>query len=366
MQSDGKTAFFMVVATALAVACTTPSPASAQTIVEGRASVQMKSKCKNEQPKKVEDYNRALYDAKLNAMRSWTGQASDSFAELFESAEKEVMEDIDRYLINPNIRTRCESKTFFVQVKFEVNESALAQLMASKKPQPTGPRSRMTAVFVARQQTSVKTFDAKVVKISETEEFSEAEQSADVSGATMSASGYTSSRDVTTTGGSTTRKSDDIEWDVFTPDGLDAAVNQTFASFGYRTIEASQVSGRFPGFNLDAMRAEFAAGDSLDDETLNSAFNAIAGKIPILVIATVDVLGSQPDEVGGGVSVYVSVLAKVYQDDGLFFETIGSVGPAVEQGIGPSESVAQTQALIKAARLASTEIVNQLNAKGIY
>ena len=341
-------------------------PAFAQSYAQGSASIEMKKKCKDDRPRKQEDYDLALRDAKRNAIRSWTAQKSTSFAELFQSSEQEIMDEIDNYLLNPYIKSKCDSKTFTLSVRSEVNESALAQLMASKKPQPTGPRSRMTAVFVARQQTSVKTFDAKVVQINETEEFSEAEQSADVSGAAMSASGYTSNRSVQTSGGSTTRKQDQIEWDVFQADGLDATVNETFASFGYRTVDASQVAGRFPGFDLDAMRAEFGVGNDLNDDTKNAAFNAIAGKIPILVIATVDVLGADDDPVSGQKRVYVSVKAQVYQDDGLFYETVASVAPTQEQGLGPSESVARTNALIGAAKLASTEIVNQLNAKGIY
>ena len=100
--------------------------------------------------------------------------------------------------------------------------------MARNKPQ-NSVRSRMTAVFVARKQMSVKSYD-KVTKISESQEFSEAEQSADVSGSGMAASGYSSTRTVNTTGGSTERKSDKIAWDVFQADGLDAAVNETFSS----------------------------------------------------------------------------------------------------------------------------------------
>jgi hypothetical protein len=342
-----------------------PIAANAQSYAQGSASIEMKRKCKDDRPRKSEDYDSALIDAKRNAIWSWTAQKSISFAGLFQSSEQEIMDQIDKYLLNPYIRSRCDSKTFTLSVRSEVNESTLAQLMASKKPQPANPRSRMTAVFVARQQTNVKTFDAKVVQINETEGFSDAEQSADVAGGSMSASGNTSNRTVQTTGGSSERKENQIEWDVFQADGLDAAVNETFASFGYRTVEASQVAGRFPGFDLDAMRAEFGVGNVLKDDTKHAAFNAIAGKIPLLVIATVDVLGADEDPVSGLQRVYVSVKAQVYQDDGLFYETVASVAPTQEQGSGPSESVALTNALVSAAKRASSEIINQLHANEV-
>ena len=106
--------------------------------------------------------------------------------------------------------------------------------------------------------------------------------------------------------------------------------------------------------------------ERISPETKNAAFNAIAGKIPLLVIATIDVLGSQIDNTkSGAITVTVSVKAQVYQDDGLFYETVASVAPTQRSAGGRSESAAETDALIKAAKLASTEIVNQLNAQGI-
>ena len=182
----------------------------------------------------------------------------------------------------------------------------------------------------------------------------------------MSASGMSSTRTVNTTGGSTERKADKIAYDVFQADGLDAAVNQTFASAGYRAIDASQVAGRFPGFDLNALRAEFAVGDDLSPETKNAAFNAIAGKIPLLVIATVDVEVAAESKQSGRIGSTVKVKGTVYQDDGLFYEVVASVAPTQVYQEGRSQTSAETSALIKAAQQASEEIINQLYAQGIY
>ena len=323
--------------------------------------------CKGEQATDNGDYMAVLNEAKANAIRSWVAQKSIAFSDLFGRAEGDVMADIDRYLLNPNVKQKCKGKELQIAVRGEVNEGAISQLMASKRTAVQGPRSRMTAVFVARRQASVKSYDAKVSKISEQKEFSEAEQTADVSGASMSASGMSSTRTVNTSGGSTERKADKIAYDVFQADGLDAAVNQTFASSGYRAIDASQVAGRFPDFDLNALRAEFAVGDDLSPETKNAAFNAIAGKIPLLVIATVDVeVGMASQSAEGNVVSTVKVKGTVYQDDGLFYEVVASVAPTQVSAEGRSQTSAETSALIKAAEQASEEIINQLYAQGIY
>ena len=322
--------------------------------------------CKGEQATDNDEYMAVLNSAKASALRAWAAQKSIAFSDLFARAEDDVIADIDRYLLNPNVKQQCKGKELQIVVRGEVNEGAISQLMASKRTAVQGPRSRMTAVFVARRQASVKSYDAKVTKISEQKEFSEAEQTADVSGASMSASGMSSTRTVTTTGGSTERKADKIAYDVFQADGLDAAVNQTFASAGYRAIDASQVAGRFPGFDLNALRAEFAVGDDLSPETKNAAFNAIAGKIPLLVIATVDVEVAAESDASGQIGSTVKVKGTVYQDDGLFYEVVASVAPTQVYQEGRSQTSAETSALIKAAEQASEEIINQLYAQGIY
>lgn len=344
-----------------------PSQGSATEIIEGTTTYEMEKKCRAGKPRREEDREMALRNAKVAALNSWMNGKSKAYGDLFASSEQEIVADIDKYVINASVTYEActgAKRSYVVSIEAEPNVGAIDRLLERNKPKATGPRSRMTAVFVARKQMSVKSYDAKVTSIQENQEFSEAEQSAEVSGESISASGYSSTRNVTTTGGSTERKSDKITWDVFQSDGLDAAVNQTFSSYGYRVIDASQVAGRFPGFDLAAFRDEFGVGDDLTPETKNSAFNAIAGKIPLLVIATVDVLQSGTGPYGNAV-VYVSVKAQVYQDDGLFYEVVASVAPTQEQGKGPTASVAETNALISAAELASKEIVNQLNAQGI-
>jgi hypothetical protein len=223
----------------------------------------------------------------------------------------------------------------------------------------------MTAVFLARKQAGVKIYDAKITKINQQTSISEAEQSAAVAGETMSARGVSTTTEKTVTGGNTEQKGNKVLYEVFNSGPLDAAVIENFSSYGFRVIDAAQVAGRFAGFDLNAFRQEFGVGDDLTPETKNAAFDAIRGRIPLLVVATVDVLSSQMDDVSGNYVVYASVKAWVYRDDGLFFEAVAAVAPIQMRGDGPNETVAETDALRKAAAAVSREIVDQLNAAGI-
>jgi hypothetical protein len=344
------------------------SSAGAADIIEGVTTLEMEKKCRAGKPRREEDRVRALRDAKVAALNSWMSNKSKAYGDLFASAEEEIISDINKYVINAAVTYESctgAGRSYVVGIEAEANVGAIDRLLERNKPKVVGPRSRMTAVFIARKQMSVKSYDAKVTAISENQEFSEAEQSAEVAGESISATGYSSTRNVTTTGGSSELKSAKISWDVFQSDGLDAAVNEAFASNGFRVIDASQVAGRFPGFDLAAFRSEFGEGDDLTPETKNAAFNAIAGKIPLLIIATVDVLQARTNEFGN-IEVYAQVKGQVYRDDGLFYEVVVSVKPTQEKGEGPSASVAETAALIAAAETASGEMINQLYAQGIY
>ena len=326
---------------------------------------QLKKKCKDGMPRPNSVYQDALTEAKVAAIRSWGSQKSVATSNLLASAETELRSSIDTYLLSPVILTKCKKKIFQLSFRAEVNIAAMNRLMAKNAPAVVGPRSRMTAVFLARKQAGVKVYDDKITKINQQTSISEAEQSADVAGETMSAMGISTTTEKTVTGGNTEKKTNKVLYNVFNVGALDAAVIQNFSSYGFRVADAAQVAGRFPGFDLNAFREEFGVGDDLSPETKNAAFDAIAGKIPLLVVATVDVLSSQLDEVSGNYFVYASVKAWVYRDDGMFFESVAAVAPIQMRGDGPNETVAETDALVKAAAAASKEIVDQLSAAGI-
>ena len=341
-----------------------PMLSDAETI-SGAQSKELKWKCRDGRPRKTSEYNEVLVKAKSNALRSWAAGKSVAISTLFVANEEQILANIDDYFLNAEVDHRCKEKSFKLKVKGVVDANKISLLGKSTKMQISGPRSRITAVFLARKADSVKSYDTKKVTIEANTSFNEGSETTSMGSSSASSEGYSSTKNIKETGGSSISKADKINWNVFRPSGLDAAVNQTFSSFGFRTIDASQVASRFPGFDLEAFKQDFTFNDDLTASTKNNAFDAIAGKIPILVIATVDVGQSGTDSGSGLQRVYATVMAQVYQDDGLFFETVASVKPTQFSGLGPNETVAETNALIKAAESASNEIVQQLNAAGI-
>ena len=330
--------------------------------VEGKHSKLLKRQCIDGMPRKVSDYNEVLEIAKVDAMRSWVAQGSVATGLIFAENEQKLIAEIDNYFINPDIRAFCDKKNpklFKLTVTLTVDENKI-NLLGKKV---SGPRSRITALFLARRQDTVKSYNSKDTSIVEKTTTTDGAESNSVSATSASSEGYSSSKDIVVTGGSSVRKADKIVWNVFRASDLDAAVNQTLTSYGFRPVDVSQVASRFPGFDLEAFKQDFTFSDEINPDTKNNAFNAIAGKIPILIVATVDI--GLKYEGGGGTIVVAAVKAQAFRDDGMFFETVASVEPTMVRGEGENQTVAETQGLIKAARLASTEIVQQLNAAGI-
>lgn len=338
---------------------------SAENTVTGVQAKELKSKCKNGRPKKTSEYNEVLIQAKVNALRSWAASKSVTTSSLFSKNQDEIIANIDEFLLNTVVDHKCKGKSFRLKVKGLVDENKIALLGKTSQQDTLRPRSRITAVFLARKAASVKSYQEKTTSIQSETNFAEGGDIASVNGSSASSEGYSSTKNVTESGGSTVVKADKITWDVFRPRGLEVAVNQRFSNFGFNTIDVSQVASRFSGFDLDAFTRDYTLGDNLEPNTLNNAFNAIAGKIPLLVIATVDVGQKDLDPISGKFRVFATVTAQVYKDDGVFFETVASVAPSQYFGIGPNETVAETNALIDAAEAASNEIVQQLNAAGI-
>ena len=333
--------------------------------VAGSQSKELRSKCKNERPRSTEEFNEVLAQAKTNALRTWAARKSVATSALFDENEEKILANIDDYFLNAQVDYSCDKKSFRLKVKGLVDVNKLGLLGKAAPGQFSAPRSRMTAVFLARKAKRVKSFDQKRTTIDEKTSFNEGAESVATGGNSASIEGYSNTKNVQVSGGSAIVRADNVEWVVSRAGPLDAAVNETFSSFGFRLIDVSQVASRFPGFDLGAFQQDFAFGDDLSPATKNDAFDAIAGKIPLLVIATVDLGQKDIDPSSGLQRVYATVSGQVYNDDGLFFNTIAAVRPTQLFGLGPNETVAETNALVAAAEAASQEIVQQLNAAGI-
>ena len=344
-----------------------------QVEIKGTSSAILSGKCirdNNVRGKRdKETFDETLQRAKVNSVRRHVANSGIAVANAYDTKKAEIAENIDDYLLNPNIRVVCDkgTKNLQIAVTGELNKSAFDRTLALSQI-ATKERSRLTSIFVARRQSEIKAFDARKTNISRSTEISEASQSAAVGAdGSMSAQGMSVKTEKNETGGNVNYKADQIKYQTFRPDGLETATNEIFVSLGYRPINNSQVEAISKGkFNVGLFEEEFASNENISNATLSSAFEAISGIIPLLVIARLDVGAPIRDRGNEEPIVVVDVKAQVYRYDGLFYETVGSFGPVQIKSAGITSTAAENNAILEASREAASQLGAQVLQNNIF
>jgi hypothetical protein len=321
----------------------------------------------------------ALRQAEVNAIERYIADTNAARSRVFESKRKTISAHISDYILGTTILSEQQdkaSKTYTVVIRADINATRLLNELGNESTSAGNATSTshpmLTFLFVARSQSSVQAFDDRTYKRSDadaamTHTTHEGEsvhnQSVDTSDGAKQHSSVS-----TTTGGSTTRKADKIEWSVTRASEINTAMTGVFADAGYDVIEADQVEGASNGLlDIGRIRDAYSHGNDLPAKMVRDTTEGVqqAG-IGLLALGTLDVGMQDRDPVSGNVRVYVTVSGKVYNVTGRFARTISSVGPIQYAGLGPDANVARTNALKIAAQSTAHQMVDELNSKGIH
>lgn len=362
-----------------------PSPSDAQAAsARGMGSVFWEGWRLDSEERRV-----AIEDAKVAAIEGYLAETSPQLVRLFSRRREEMLREIDRYVLATTVleeTTDKKSKRYAVVIRAELN-SALLQAdldgQAGTAAGNAGAPPLMALVFMARSQDSVKSFKDRVYDRS-TQETSgrlssrsdrtvnEGERigpaSIEVRDSSESRSASDASATVTrTTGGSTLRKSDVVEWKVTTTSEAVARMAGVLALGGYEIVEAEYIESESGGaLDVERIRKDFSVGDDLSPATMRSTVADVrAAGIPLLAIGTMDVGVRDTDPSTGNVRVFVTVTGRVLDVSGRFPKTVSSVGPTQFAGLGPSETVARNNALSLAAEQTAKTMADEMNLRGV-
>jgi hypothetical protein len=329
---------------------------------------------------------RALLDAKVNALDRYIAtQADGAKSRNYETARTALVDSIDRYVLAATVLSEesdTKAKRYTVAIRAEVNAPSVENALVGRSAvaqAPAAQKSLMTFVFVARQQGSVQVFDDKVYKrvdASVTESATgnaqrDATESERITGNSVSTSdkvqasaNYQANATASvTSGGSTTSKSDVVAWNVTRADEINSVMTGTFTAAGFEVVEAEYVGS----LDVEAIRTGYGTGEDLSPAALQGAVRGVqaAGGFRYLALGRLDVGMRDKDPSTGLTRVYVTVSGKVLDVSASYPRTVSSVGPEQFAGLGPSETVARTNALKEAAAVAAERLVNELNARGV-
>lgn len=329
--------------------------------------------------------DRALQEAKANALDRYIAQTDTAKSRNYEMARSQLIGSIDSYVLSTTVLSEepdPKAGRYTVSIRAEINGPRLENALiggSAVASTPPAQKSLVTFVFVARQQGSVQRFDDKVYKRVDTSgaasasgdyrrDATESERitsnSVSTSDRVNASANYKEETSASiTTGGSTTTKADVVTWNVTRADEINTVMTGAFSAAGYEVVEAEYVGS----LDVEAVRKAYGTGEDLSPAALQGAVRGVqsAGGIRYFAIGKLDVDMRDKDPATGLTRTYVTVSGKILDVSGSYPRTVSSVGPEQFAGLGPSETVARTNALKEAAGAAAERLINELNARGV-
>lgn len=331
----------------IALLCLAPINSWASVMVNGSATVNYENSIFTSTPNdKVKEV--ALRLAKRQAWEKYTQSFTPSKLEIYRELESEIVESLDTYLLKVNVideKTDEENHRYSVTIRATINDARLETFFsdAAKKNKQKSERSNLFSyLFVAREQSSVTTFDNTKMK----SQISQGGQSV--------------------TSGSNEKNADKVEYRLLSTGSIETAMNQALTTAGFEVVNYVDVVNECGGAEPKALRETFTISNEISREQRKNAINgAKTCDVTYFALGTLDVVMADTDPVSGNQRVFVSVKSQVWNIKSKLPKQVSSVGPVQYQGIGPNNLVAQNNALTAATENVAKEIINQLNAKGI-
>lgn len=362
---------FGLLVTAAIFAGNTATAQNGPQLVKGSATIALNGRCRKDVPRDSKVLEEGLRQAKVAAIRSFTASYSPAKQKLYAAVASTVEAATDQYLTNVMVvDQRCDASTkvFHLVIRGTLNVSAFNHLLQQHVPAAgSGEGSMFVAIFLARRAAAVTEYEEKTFRRVDVEHVSDATETVAANDQSMHASEETSASASVTTGGSTTQKADAISYEVERPRDLEDSVNGVLSTAGFEMIDVAEIAVESGGvFDLQRFVQDFGGADDISAETRSMAYGVLRDfEIPLFAMGTLDVGVKDTDPVSGNTRVFVSVAARVYDLSKRFARTIASVGPVQYSGLGPDQTVAERNALTLAAEAAASEIVVQLQAKGV-
>lgn len=331
------------------------------------------------------DKEKAYKAAQVAAVERYFAENGEAEAENFEAIQPKVEASLEKFILSTTVineQNQESIKKYSVAVRVELNVAKLRTAIRGNSATAKaglGEKSQLVYVFMGREASSVRSYDARRVKraevtreasveSSETSQGSESEKirSNKISTASRrdeSASLKAKASLTVETGGSTTKKADDATYRLLPLTNAKTSITSVFSQGGFQVVEPEFV---LPDNDMKAVNADFSTGNDLQPSTIRNVVMSLRkNQIPLLVLATLDVGAAAEDEATGMRRVAVTVTGRILDVTGNFPREVASV-PAVQYfGIGPDNATASGKALKEASTAAAREVVARINAAGI-
>lgn len=320
----------------------------------------------------AETKEKALDAARRAALKKYAARLPTAKKRLLKSFEDLFYASVSDFVIAETVQQEKKdrsTKTFSIAIMAEVDPGAIDAFFIDNSAagtQMSGESSDFGAMFIARREVSRTAYQAKETNVRETDSSAVLEEESADDGTSSVESSRARSIDVERTGGSTTRKSDAVEWepDLALSEDVASAVFEHLIDAGFEPMETDQLEG-VP--YLDEIIDQLDARGRMPTR-IRKAYQtaAIDEGWSFLGIGTIDVGTPASDTARGTVRVSAKVAFKVWMLTDGRAKAVGSVRPQVVYGTSPGDSeVASTNAYNAAVKLALETVVAQLQKKNL-
>lgn len=331
------------------------------------------------------DKQKAYESAQVSAVERYFAENGEAESQNFEDIEEKVRANLDKFILSTTVineQDQSGMNKYSVAVRVELNVAKLRNTLrksSNVNKAAVAEKSQLVYVFVGREADSVRSYDARIVKRTETSGKTRASntratrgrEGEAITGNSISTSATrndthnisfdTSVR--TETGGSVTRKADKTTYRLLPLSNAKTAITSVFSQSGFIVAD--------PEFVLDdrelrAVNKDFSSGNDLAPSTMRSVVASLRkSNIPLLILVTLDVGVPYQDDATGMQRVAVTVTGRVMDLKNGLPREVAAV-PAVQYfGVGPDNATAQTRGLKEASVSAAREIVSRLNMAGV-
>lgn len=329
---------------------------------------------------------KAYQAAQVAAVERYFAENGEADSQNFEAIQDKVEANLDKFVLSTNVLNEQDQpglKKYSITVKIELNVAKLRNTLknaSATAKTSNANKSQMVYVFVAREVASTKSFDDRVVSREERNrevtvnaaKSKKANDGESVRGGSVSTKG---SKQVSTkvavsdsityeTGGSSTRRSDDVAFRLLPMGNQKTSTTSVFSQAGFAVADPEFVLG---DGELNAVNSDYSKGNDLAPATIRGVVQSLRkSQVPYLVLATFDVNAPTQDPATGLQRVSVSVTGRVLDLNNPIPREVASVPPVQYFGLGADNATATTKALKDASIAAAKEVVNRLNAAGIH
>lgn len=329
--------------------------------------------------------DKALRAAQVASVERYFAENGEAESQNFEAIQEAIEANLDKFILSTTVINEQDQPglgRYSISVRVELNVAKLRNTLRSASAvskTSSAEKSQLMYVFVGREVASVKTFDARVVKRAEVSAEESAKSAVSIKGtegemikaSTVSTHASKKTSEDTSvnaslkveTGGSTTRKSDEVSYRLLSLANQKTSITSVLSQAGFIVADPEFVLG---DKEIKAVNQDYSTGNDLAPSTLRGVVSAMRkSQVPLLVLATFDVGAPSQDPASGLQRVAVSVTGRVLDLTGNLPREVASVPPVQYFGIGSDNATATSKALKEASLAATREVVSRLNASGV-